>query len=108
MIYFVNKLKFNYNKYQYNGTIIEESYKAKFLFPIHYLLSFLTDNKLIIFVLNRFLSENSYESVCHNFNLLKFETKILLHVNNGLSCVLMFAICVGGTDSWDYKFGDIV
>ena len=48
------------------------------------------------------------ESVCHNLNLLKVDTKLLLHINNGLRCVPMFAKCGGGTDSWDYKCWDIV
>ena len=55
-IYFVNKLEFKYNKYQYNGTIREENYKAKFLFFVNYFMSFVTDNELILFVLNIFLS----------------------------------------------------
>ena len=69
MIYFVNKLEFNYNKYQYNGITREENYKAKFLFPINYFVSFVTYNELIIFVLNIFLSEDSYGFCVPQFQL---------------------------------------
>ena len=69
MIYFVNKLEFNYNKYQYNGITREENYKAKFLFPINYFVSFVTYNELIIFVLNIFLSEDSYGFCVTQFQL---------------------------------------
>ena len=83
MIYFVNKLEFNYIKYQYNGTIREGNYKANFLFPINDFVSFVTDNELILFALNIFYRKMLMESVCHNLNLLKFETKLLIHINNG-------------------------
>ena len=108
MIYFVNKLEFNYNKYQSNGTVQEENYKAKFLFTMNEFVSFGTDNELIVFVFNIFYRKILMESVCHNLNLLKFETKRLPHKNNGLRCVLLFAMCGGGTDIWYNKCGDIV
>ena len=69
MIYFVNELEFNYNIYQYTGTIRIKNYKAKFLFPINYFMSFVTDNKLILFVLNIFLSENAYGVCVPQFQL---------------------------------------
>ena len=50
MVGFVNKLEFNGWKYQTNGTILDESYKKKLLFPIKDLVSFGTDCQSLFFM----------------------------------------------------------
>ena len=50
MIEFVNKLDFNYRKYQTNGTSREESYKDKFLFPMKEFVSFGKDSQSMLYM----------------------------------------------------------
>ena len=45
MVSFVNKLKFNDNTYQTNGTLRDEGYQRKFLFTMTDLVSFGADRQ---------------------------------------------------------------
>ena len=42
MVYFVNELYFNGQKYQTNVTVRDEIYEGSLLFPMKYFLSFIT------------------------------------------------------------------
>ena len=43
MMNFVNKLELDDHKYQTDGNVGDENYKGKFLFPMKYFVSFVTD-----------------------------------------------------------------
>ena len=41
------------------------------------------------------------ESMLHNFNLLTLATKLILHINKLLSCVVKYIICGGEIKIWN-------
>ena len=55
--WFLNKLDYNYNKYQPNITVKGDVYKVKLLFPLKNFVSFGTDHHSIFLMSNIFLSE---------------------------------------------------
>ena len=57
---FVNKIEFNDQIYQTNGTVGGDNYKRKFLFTMKYFVSFETDCKSIFFMSTIFLKYNTY------------------------------------------------
>ena len=59
MVDSVNKLQFDDQKYQTNGTVRDESYKGNLLFPMKDFVSFKTDRQLI-FMSTRFLKDKFY------------------------------------------------
>ena len=50
MIHFVNKLEFNDQKYQSNGSVRDDNYRIKLLFTIEKLVSFGTDRQSIFYM----------------------------------------------------------
>ena len=57
MVDFVNKLDFNHHRYLTIGTVRDESYTGKFLFPMKKIVSFKTDCKSIYFTSTIFIKD---------------------------------------------------
>ena len=55
VIDFVNKLELSDQKYHTNGSIMDENYNRKFLFPTNEFVSFRTDCQSMYFMSTRFL-----------------------------------------------------
>ena len=58
MLGFVNKIEFIYHEFQTNGTVRDESYNVKLLFPMKDFLSFVTDLQSMFFVSTILLKYN--------------------------------------------------
>ena len=60
MIHFVNKLEFNDQKYQSNGSVRDDNYRIKLLFTIEEFVSFVTDRQSMFYMWTIFLRDKFY------------------------------------------------
>ena len=57
MVDFANKLELSDQKYQTDGTVRDESYKVKWLFPMKHFVSFVTYCQPMYFMSTKFLKD---------------------------------------------------
>ena len=105
--FFSHKIESNYHNYQTNVTVIDESHKWKFLFPMREFSSFRTDNQSILFMSAIFLKHNIDGVRVQKFQLTYIYNTAYPSHENWLSYVMPFNICGGGTKSWSFKVGGI-
>ena len=104
MVVFVDNIYFNDNKYQTNETVRDKIYKVKFL--VSYKEIYVIWNILSVNVFKYELDSGNIRLIkymYHNFNLLKFVIRRILHIKFWLSCFMKFIICRGGTKSWNFN-----
>ena len=95
MVYFVNELELS-DEYQTNGTVKNENYKVKFLFPMKYFASFGKDFRSMYFMSIIFLKDE-----IDGVRVPQFQTCLHLRHNSSftykswLSFVVEYIICDG-------------
>ena len=95
MIYFVNKIYFSDKKYQTNGTVRDNSYKVKLIFPIKEFLSFGTDLQSTYFM-SKILLRDDIDGFC----VPQFQVAYIRNTKNNLhknlvSFAVKYIICGG-------------
>ena len=79
MIYFVNILESNNQKYKTNGTVRDDNYKGNFLFAVSDFISFVKDSKSMFLMSAIFLKDNIDGACVPQFKLyyIRYKTNPL-------------------------------
>ena len=80
MVGFINKLELSDQKHQTNGTVRDENYKVKFLFPMKEFLSFGTDLHSICFMSTILLKDKIHGLPVVQFQLAYISNTTILHM----------------------------